>query len=295
MSPESPRLPRSGSLLAGIGLMLCATMCFAAVDATGKYLGQHISLLSVVWARYAVALLVTGITVNPLTYPGVHRSRRPGLQLLRSLLLFGSTIFTFGALLYIRLDQAMPILFTGPLVVTLAAVPILGERVGIHHALALGLALIGVAIVLNPAGASFHPAMLLSVASMLCYSFYAVMTRLVARSDSSQTTLLYSNVAGVAVLTPLLPFFGEMPHTWFIAAVMVALGIFGNIGHMFFISAHRRAPASLLAPFTYTQLVWTPLLGFLLFSDVPTERTVLGSLLVCAAGLYLMRMEGRAR
>lgn len=273
--------------------MACATMAFAGVDATGKFLGQHVSILAVVWTRYAVALLLTMAAINPLTTPGVHISRRPWLQLLRSLLLFGSTALGFPAFQYIRLDQAMPIQFAGPLVVTLAAVPLLGERIGIHHAIALGFGLIGVVIVLNPTGAAFHPAMLLTVASMLCYAFYAITTRMLAGVDSSKTTLLYSNVAGVVLLTPLLPFFGGMPQTWFIASVMVALGMFSNLGHYLFIAAHRHAPASLLAPFGYSQLLWTPLLGFLLFADVPTLRTLTGAIFVCAAGLYLMRMEQR--
>ena len=116
---------------------------------------------------------------------------------------------------------------------------------------------------------------------------------MLARYDSSETTLFYSNMLGAAIMVPVLPFVWSPPRSVLDGVLMVSLGAFGAFGHYLLILAHRRAPASVLSPFMYTQLVWATTLGYLVFGDVPTQWTLIGGAIVVASGLYLIHRERR--
>jgi drug/metabolite transporter (DMT)-like permease len=136
-----------------------------------------------------------------------------------------------------------------------------------------------------------HWAALYSLASAICYSFYIITTRMLSRTESDQTTLFYSNLVGLVAMMPVLPFVWSMPENWFLIFLLVGFGAFGSFGHYLLIAGHRLAPASTLAPFMYTQLVWATLLGFLIFGDVPSHWTLAGAAVVVASGLYLLYRE----
>jgi len=142
-------------------------------------------------------------------------------------------------------------------------------------------------LVITRPGAGMHPAALLSLFGTACYALYAISTRVLAGSDSSATTLFYSGAAGVVLMTPLVPFIWSTPEPH-VAVVMAATGLFGGVGHWLLILAHARAPAPVLAPFIYTQIIWVVILGYLAFGDVPDLWTVLGAAVVIASGLYLL-------
>jgi drug/metabolite transporter (DMT)-like permease len=230
---------------------------------------------------------------------GLLRTRRPWLQAARSLTLVISTALNFVALQYLQLDQTISILFVTPLLVALFAGPLLGERIGPQRLAAIAVGFIGVLIVTRP-GLGMHPAALLSVAGAVCYAFYGIWTRMLAAADSSSTTMFYSGLAGVVLLTPALPLIWRTPPSWAVVAGMVAVGAFGALGHWLLILAHARAPAAVLAPFIYTQLLWMIILGYVFFGDVPDRWTLIGGAIVTASGLYLLyrekarKMEGKA-
>src|SRR2546423_9243463 len=186
-------------------------------------------------------------------------------QVVRSALLLGSTFFNFMAFRYLQLDEAMAILFSTPFMVAILAAPILGEWVGWRRWIAIGVGFLGVLVVIRPGFGGLHWAALLSGVSAVCYAFYSITTRMLARHDSSETTLFYSNMLGAAIMLPVLPFVWTAPPSWFDAVLMVAVGGFGSLGHYLLIRAHRLAPASVLSPFMYTQLVWATTLGYLVF------------------------------
>jgi drug/metabolite transporter (DMT)-like permease len=148
-----------------------------------------------------------------------------------------------------------------------------------------------VLLVARPGFGGMHPAALLSLASAVCYALYSISTRLLARTDSSETTLFYSNLVGALAMLPVVPFVWTAPTSWFVVALMVVIGALGSFGHYLLIRGHRLAPASALAPFIYTQLVWTTTLGFLVFGDVPHRWTIVGGLIVVGSGLYLLYRE----
>ena len=271
--------------------MCGAVATFSCLDATGKYLLHYMDPLEVVWARYFGAFLLALIFLNPATKPGMLVTRRPILQIARSALLLFSTGLNFFALRYLQLDEALSILFSTPFIVAVLCGPLLGEWVGWRRWTAIGVGFFGVLLVARPGFGGLHPAALLSLASAVCYALYVISTRILSRSDSSETTLFYSNLVGAVAMLPIVPFVWSTPSSVPIVTLMVLIGAFGSAGHYLLILGHRLAPASALAPFIYTQLVWTTTLGFLVFGDVPHHWTIVGGLIVVSSGLYLLNRE----
>ena len=277
--------------LTGIALMCAAVATFACLDATGKYLLRYMDPLQIVWARYFGAFLLAFIFLNPVTRPKMMVTTRPFLQIGRSALLLTSTAMNFFALRYLQLDEALAILFSTPFLVALLCVPLLGEWVGWRRWTAISVGFLGVLLVARPGLGGLHPAALLSFGSAVCYAFYVISTRLLARTDSSETTLFYSNLVGAIAMLPIIPFVWSAPQNAWVVALMVLIGALGSGGHYLLIRGHRLAPASALAPFIYTQMIWTTALGFLVFGDVPHTWTIVGGSIVVASGLYLLHRE----
>ncbi|AMN44478.1 DMT family transporter [Rhodoplanes sp. Z2-YC6860] len=279
--------------LIGIGLMCGAVATFACLDAIGKYLGTRMDVLQVVAVRYASAFVLTLLISNPIVRPGLLRTAKPLLQIGRSALLLGSTFFNFMAFRYLQLDEALAILFSTPFMVAILAGPMLGEWVGWRRWIAIGVGFAGVMVVIRPGFGGLHWAAMLSGASAVCYAFYGITTRMLARYDSSQTTLFYSNLFGTAIMLPVLPFVWTPPRSVLDGVLMVAMGAFGAFGHYLLIVAHRHAPASVLSPFMYTQLIWATTFGYLVFANVPNHWTLTGAAIVIGSGLYLLHRERR--
>jgi len=278
--------------------MCGAVACFGMLDATAKYLSLHINTLEVVWARYAGAFLLPFIVSNPWTRPGLMRTTRLGLQVFRSALLLASTVGNFTAVKYLQLDQAVSIVFSTPFFVAALSGPILGEWVRWRRWTAIAVGFLGVLLVTRPGFGGIHPAALLSLAAALFYATYSITTRILARTDSNETTLFYSNLVGVAAMTPAVWFVWVTPSEPLIIALMVAAGALGSFGHYLLIAAHRLAPAAALSPFIYSELVWVIILGFLVFGEVPNRWTLAGSAIVVASGLYILhreRLRGRGQ
>src|SRR6266481_5285635 len=276
--------------LTGNALMCGAVGCFAFLHASAKYLGRHMDVLEVVWARYTFGFLLALAWSNPLTQPGMLRSARPALQIGRSALLLGSTALNFFALKYLQLDQALAIIFSTPFFVAALSGPVLGEWVGPRRWAAIGVGFIGVLVVTRPGFGLVHPAALLALLATLSYAAYMLTTRLLSRVDSNDTTLFYSNFVGAAIMLPVVPFFWQTPDLWQFA-LMVMAGALASFGHYMLIAAHRHAPASVLSSFIYSQLVWVVALGYAVFGDVPDGYTLAGASIVIASGLYIFHRE----
>jgi drug/metabolite transporter (DMT)-like permease len=279
--------------LKGIALMCAAAGLFICLDATGKYLSRELPIIEVVWGRYLAAFLLTLVISNPVTRPGLTRTARPLLQVGRSALVVLSTGMNFLALRYLQLDQTMSIAFSTPFMVAVLAGPLLGECVGWRRWAAICVGFCGVLVVTRPGAGGIHPAALLTLGASVCYAFYLISTRLLARTDSNETTLFYSNLVGAVVMSVLVPFVWVPPSGAFPVFLLIAMGVFGGMGHFLLIAAHRMAPAAVLAPFSYTQVVWAVAVGYLVFGDLPNQWTVAGGSIVVSAGLYLIHRERR--
>jgi len=290
-APLSARASRQRGRLIGIALMCLALLCFSGLDATAKWVNRSVDPLVTVWARYVSAAGLTFIFINPWTKPGAVATRRLPLQLARSFLLFLSTICNFVALQYLQLVEALSIVFSTPLIVTLLAGPILGERIGMQRLIAVCVGFIGVLVVARPGLGTMHPAALLSLTGAVAYAFYGITTRMLASTDSSATTIIYSSLAGIVLMTPLLPWVWTTPSSPLTWALLMMTGFFGAVGHWLLVLAYARAPAVILSPFIYSQIVWMLALGYIVFGDWPDPWTFAGAGIVIASGLYLLYRE----
>ena len=293
MTPTASLRDQKINRLIGIGLICLTFICFTGLDTTAKWLNHSIPTIQVVWARYTFSVIIVFSVLNPLTRPGVLRTKKPFVQIIRSLLLLGSTLANFIALNYLQLAQTTTIALATPLLVSALSGPLLGERVPRDRFIAIGIGFLGVVTVARPGFGGIHPIAILSIISMMCYAGYALMTRHLAGFDQTETTLVYSGLVGAVVLSLGLPFFWQTPTDPFIWAMMISTGLCGAVGHFFLIKAHRFAPAYVLSPFMYTQLGWMTVSGYIVFGDVPDSFTIAGGMIIVISGLYLIYQESR--
>jgi len=277
--------------LMGIALIAGSFFLFSLLDTSAKWLNHIIPTMETVWSRYVFSVVFVMIVINPRTKPGVLKTKKPGLQAIRSLFLFTSTLLNFIAVNYLQLSQTISIAFATPLLIALLSGPLLGERISRDRLIAIIVGFLGVLVVARPGFGGIHPVAILSVCGVFCYAMYAIMTRHLAAHDSTETTLVYSGAVGAILLTPALPWFWQNPPDLFTAMTMVALGAYAALGHFALIKAHRFAPAYILSPFIYTQLLWMVILGYFIFGDVPDGFTLLGGMIVIGSGLYLLARE----
>jgi drug/metabolite transporter (DMT)-like permease len=277
--------------LTGIALMCAAVALFACLDTTAKYLNTRMDSLEIAWARYTSAFVLTFIVSNPLTQPDLLRTGALKLQITRALLLVLATVGNFLALRWMQLDEVLSIIFTFPFIVAIASGPLLGEWIGWRRWCAIGFGFCGVLLITRPGFAGMQPAALFSLGATVSYGLYAVITRIVSRTDSNQTSLFYANFIGALVMLPVLPFIWHTPSNWVIVLMLLGTGVLGSTGHFCLIAGHKLAPASVLSPFVYTQLIWVVILGFLVFDHVPTHWTMAGATMVIGSGLYLLYRE----
>lgn len=280
--------------LRGILLMVCAVSTFSLLDTTAKYLVQTYPVGQVVWARYVGHVVLAAALLLPLHGRSLLVTQRPGLQVLRSLFLFGSTCANFGALQFLQLAETSSILFSTPFMVAMLAVPLLGEHIGPRRWAAIGIGFFGVLIVIRPGLGLVHWAASLSLLCALFGACYQITTRKLAGVDRAVTTQFYSALVGALAITPLAPFIWRTPDIEG-AVLMLCLGALGGFGHWLLILAHRLAPAPILAPFSYVQLLPMILLGYLVFGDFPDHWTLIGAGIVLSSGLYLLYRERKMK
>ena len=275
---------RSGELR-GILLALLAMLLFGLMDAASKYLSARYPTSQIIWLRYVFTIPMVLVVLAPGGIGRSLRSGRPWLQVLRSCLLvleIGLVVWCFGRM---PLADVHAMLALTPLAVTALSVPLLGERVGPRRWAAVAVGFAGVMIILRPGLGVVQPAALVALVSVLLYGLYQVLTRLVGRSDSAQTSLLWQLVVGAALASFVVPFSWRTPEPqhWPLFVLVAALG---GTAHYAMIRALQLAPAAVIQPFTYTLLLWAVVIGYLGFGDLPDAWTLAGAGVIVAAGLY---------
>jgi drug/metabolite transporter (DMT)-like permease len=278
MLPDDP--------LKAIVLAVSATVLFGSSDTISKYLSGSLPIVEFIWIRYVLFLMMAGYLVR-------RRSilpRNPGLQITRGLCVVGSSILFVYGVRQMTMAQATTISFLSPMLITILSIPLLGETVGPRRWAAVGAGMLGMLVVVRPGLGGFQPAALFGVASAFCWALALIITRKVSSSDTPQTTVLWSAGIGTAVLTFMLPFVAIWPTPRQLGLSLV-LGVLASGGQWVVILAHRIAPASLLAPFFYGQLIWVSVLGFLVFGNLPDIWTIIGAAIIVASGLYTAHRE----
>jgi drug/metabolite transporter (DMT)-like permease len=281
--------------LAGILFMCMASTLFPIMNGLVQVLSARYPAEQIVWARTGVHLLFVLALFMPRFGPTIALTTRPGTQILRSLLLMGSTVCFFTALRYLPLAQAASISFTAPLIVTLLAWPLIGERISLARLAAVMLGFAGVLIVIRPGSDVFHPASLLVVASATFYGLYQIYTRKVAGQDRPETSAVYSALIGTGVMGLAAYSSWVTPQSWTDVGLLCSLGILGGLGHYCVARAMTYAQASILAPFQYWQMVGSVAIGYLISGMLPDAYTWLGSAVIVVAGLLIGWRETRER
>jgi drug/metabolite transporter (DMT)-like permease len=279
--------------LKAIGLMALATVCFAGLDSTAKYLVavKGVPVAEVTWFRFLGHVVFSAVALWPFAFKPSLRSAKPLVQMFRSMLMVVTTGFNFVALKFLQLDQTVTIFFLTPLLVAALAGPLLDEWVGWHRVLAIVAGFLGVLLVMHPGFGTLHWAMLLVLVATFGYALYNLATRYLAAFDPPQVTQTYTPLAGVVIMAPFALAAWHWPPDEAVWVLLASLGIWGGLGHWFLILAHRSAPAPVLAPFIYLGLIWMSAAGYLIFGDVPTLWTLSGAAIVILSGLYLLARE----
>lgn len=273
-------------------LLILAMASLTAMDTIAKVLTATVPVMQVAWARFFflfVALLPIFLSV-PVSR--LVRTANPRLQLARGFLQLPANICFLTALYYLPLADAIAVAFSAPLFIVAFSAIWLGERIDWRSWAAVAAGLAGVLLIIRPGFGEAHWALVLPLVTAVVFAAAQVMTRILGRTDSSLTTLFYSNLVGLVGTALVLPFVWQAPSpdVW---GLMAALGLLAAIGHFLMIEAFSTAPASTLAPFTYVELIWAAALGYLLFGDVPGPYVVAGSAIVVAAGIFTVLQPPR--
>ena len=284
--------PREDRTAAGVLTMFFAVVFFTCIDTSAKWLTlTGLPVMQVVFARYFGHFVYALVVYLPQEGREAFRSRAPVKQFLRSLFLFGSTICNFFALQSLPITVTTTIMFAGPIVVTLLAIPILGEKVGLRRLIAVCTGFFGVLVVIQPWGAVFHPAMFFSLAALVIASLYFVMTRMLAGVETNATQQVWSSGLATMVLAPFAYAVWQAPDSALVWLIMALIGAFGLGGHILATTAHRWADASILAPMVYTQILMIAVVSIVIFDTWPTVWTLGGGAIIIASGLYIWHRE----
>jgi len=271
--------------------MVAAVGVFTLMDAIAKYLSRWYPVPGIVWARYALNLLILLAWYAARSELGRVRTSRPGIQIARGLLLAGATLIYFTSLTVLPLADAAAIAFVLPLFVAALAVPILKERLDMPRVLAILLGLAGALIVVRPGSAVFTLYALLPMAMALCNALYQILTRKVAGVEHPLTSLLWGAIVGAVLLSTALPFAWKTPDQAAHWALLGVIGLLASVGHYLLIRAYDYASTTLLAPYTYSGLIWAMLLGLAVFGNFPDGWSVAGMAVIVVSGLFLANRQ----
>ncbi|MDB5561638.1 MAG: Permease of the drug/metabolite transporter superfamily [Hyphomicrobiales bacterium] len=284
--------PSKDNLLVGIGLVLIAYIGFTAIDTSAKWLGRTgMPWMEFIFVRYLVHFLVIAILFLPQRGKALVRTGNLKIEVLRALFLLASTLCNFFAVQYLPLTVTGAIAFTMPLILCALSVPLLGEAVGWRRWTAIAVGFVGVLVIVRPGTEAFHPAALASLAGATMSAFYFISTRRLAGVDSAATQQFYAALVSVLCVAPFA-FNGwvwpTQPVDWFFFGL---IGLAGVFSHQIFSIAVRFAPATILAPFAYFQIIYAIASSWLIFNQPPSVWIFVGAPIVIGSGLYVWLRE----
>ncbi len=276
----------------GIVLMISAILCYSCMDGIIRYLSQHYNVITLGMFRYWFFALFIIIfhSRKGKSLKIVSKSKMQFLQILRSVILTVELCFAHYCFYKIGLIQTASIFAVGPLIVTALSVFILKEVVGWRRWTAITVGFIGILIILRPGINVFDPFSFIALGCAFLYAVYQVLTRLVSRYDNNDTTLFYTGIVGVIILSSIGPFFYKEVQAidWLWIFIISILGL---SAHFCIIKSLQLAEASMLQPFSYLHLVFVSIIGILVFNEILETPVLVGSIIVVSAGLYTFWRE----
>lgn len=273
----------------GILFLALAIFCFTAMDAVAKHLVAHYPAVEVVWARNVGQLLFVVLTLGRRLGPAI-RTRLPGWHFLRALAQLVTTAAFFVALGHIGLAEATALADINPVLITLGAALFLGERLGRARLIGVAIAMIGALIITRPGLGVFKPEALLALLCAFGYAASMLLTRYVGAQESPWAAMFYAAFFGALVTSAILPFDWKPIAAGDILTFGLLAGL-GAVAQLFTIRAYSAAEASVLAPFGYLDMVFALFWSIVAFGSWPDLPTILGALVIAAAGLYVWRQE----
>jgi len=302
-------MTKTSSNLKGVGFLILAMLIISIQNIAIKWMGGDYSALEIVAVRSLVALPCTLLFFRYEGSRGLPTTQQLRLEYLRGVFLFLSYTTYMMGLAALPLAEIEAIRFSGPLMITLLSVAMLGEKVGPRRWLALIVGFMGVLLIVRPGSASFNLGSIFILISVLFYALTVILTRKLQTNDSSATMAYFSSLVYLVaafVLAPLPALVGEMPNvhpsiaflirSWSMPsfidlAIMVGLGLVWA-GWMYFMSrAYSLAQASVAAPFEYISLPINIMWGFLIWGEIPTWMTIAGAFLTLFSGLFILYRE----
>ncbi len=274
--------------LTGIAMALAAMLLFSGMDGISKFLAVDYHPLEIAAMRHVFTTLA--LLPFVIRSPSALRASRPLLQIGRGLCMYCSSIFFIFGLSHLPIADASAIGFVAPLLVTALSIPFLGEKVGIRRWSAVIVGFTGVMVVVRPGTGAFDPAALYPLVSAVAWALGLILTRIMHNSDQVLTTIFYSTLVGLVAGGAALPFVWQTPDLEGLA-LMAAMGVLSAISQTLLIAAFARAAASILAPFSYSQMLWSTLIGYFVFSTIPDAVTWTGAVIIIASGIYTLHRE----
>jgi drug/metabolite transporter (DMT)-like permease len=283
-------------MLAGIGFVILSVACFAILDTTTKHISASVPILLALWFRYLIQAVFSTVFFLPKRGMSLFKTEHPKFQMVRGALLFGSSLCAFFGLKYLPVGEFTAIASITPLVVTLMGALSLGEKVRkLRWALVLG-AFAGTMVIVRPGSQHFDWVLIFPLVLILTNSGFQLLTSRMARTEDPVTMNVLTGWVGTALGAFLLPFVWELPTDWFVWAQLLLMGSFATVGHYLLILAFSKAPATVLTPYFYTQIVFAMLGGWLIFDHMPDHWTLvgIGVVTLCGAlGAWLTVRESR--
>jgi drug/metabolite transporter (DMT)-like permease len=285
----TPNSQSTDNHLKGIAWMLATMLWFVILDSIAKYLMQTYPVVQVIWARFFFHIIFVLILMAPkITQEIKTQSLR--YQILRSIFMFATTALFFIGISTLPLTTGSTIMFMTPIILTILSIPMLGEKVGLRRWLGIAAGFAGALIVIRPTGENLQLSVLAILLAAVTHALYQVFTRKLGSRDKPVTSLFYTGIAGALVTSVIAPFYWQ-PVANFDWLLFIFAGIAGGIGHLCMIRAFRSAPASVVAPFSYSSLLWATILGYFLFGNLPDAWTLTGAAIIVSSGLYIFYRE----
>ncbi|MFZ3036514.1 MAG: DMT family transporter [Rugosibacter sp.] len=286
------KLPFEPQPIRGIAYILIAVFFFTSLDATSKYLTRTFPLPMIVWARYSVHFLLMLILLAPSMRLKLVTTQNPWAQVKRGLVLLTTSCFGIAGFRLLPLAEATAVIFLSPLIVVLLARWQLGEKITPVRWVAVVAGFAGVLLIARPGGNLPVDGLIFMVITAVLYAIYQIQTRRLSPSENALTMLFYGAMIGTAGLSLAVPFYwGGPTPTPFQILQILSLGVLGGIGHWLFILAFRHAKASTLAPFTYAQLIWATLLGYLVYDHLPDGIALIGIVIIAVSSMSIALSE----
>ncbi|GGF79462.1 DMT family transporter [Mameliella alba] len=270
--------------------MLSGFFCFAACDVQAKFLTDSLHPAQVVWFRQ-IGLALGVLVLIALRGPHILRSRLPGLQIMRGLTAVCSALCFVLAVSFVPLADVVAVTFIAPFVVTVLGAVVLREPVGVRRWVAVGIGFVGMLIVIRPGMGVFHPAIGFAVAAAGFFSLRQVLSRSLSGTDSVMTTVAYTSLTAITVVSLTLPFVWRTPDGFGLWLIVAGLAVTAALGEILVIRALDIAQAVVVAPMHYSLIIWGTFYGYVVFSDLPDGWTLLGCGIIVASGLYTLHRE----